>query len=232
MPDPQAILTALQNVELFAALDAPQLQTVVAATRRIKLEENSPLFQHGQAAEEFFLVLRGQIKLFRLSEDGDEKVIEIIAPGRLFAEAVMFMEKQAYPVNAEAVSDVELLAIANRAFMRILRASPDTCFRVMGVMSQRLHRHLNEIDSLTLHNATYRLVCYLLNEIAQADHADQGFTLNTPKHVVASRLSIQPETLSRILSRLCKQDLIKVRGSRVEVLNHGGLQTLVSGHPL
>ncbi len=233
MPDTQSIPATLANLEHFAALDEQQLNALAAATRRIKLEENAPLFQHGQPAEEFFLVLRGQVKLFRLSEDGDEKVIEIITPGRLFAEAVMFMAKQAYPVNAEAVSMVELLAISNKAFIRILRESPDTCFRVMGVMSQRLHRLLNEIDSLTLHNATYRMVSYLLNEIAQAGGAeDQGFTLNTPKHVVASRLSIQPETLSRILSRLSKQGLIEVHGSRVEVLDHSGLQVLVSGQAL
>jgi CRP-like cAMP-binding protein len=139
----------------------------------------------------------------------------------------MFMERQAYPVNAEAVQATELLAISSRVFTRILRDSVDTCFRVMGVMSQRLHRHLNEIDSLTLHNATYRLVSYLLNEAA---HRDQpSLQLNTPKHVVASRLSIQPETLSRILSRLSKQNLIEVRGSHIEVLDYDGLLELVAG---
>jgi CRP-like cAMP-binding protein len=53
--------------------------------------------------------------------------------------------------------------------------------------------------------------------------------LNTPKHVVASRLSIQPETLSRILSRLSKQSLIEVRGSHIEVLDYDGLLELVAG---
>jgi CRP/FNR family transcriptional regulator, dissimilatory nitrate respiration regulator len=97
------------------------------------------------------------------------------------------------------------------------------------VMSQRLHRHLNEIDSLTLHNATYRLVSYLLNEAAHSNRDQPSLQLNTPKHVVASRLSIQPETLSRILSRLSKQNLIEVRGSHIEVLDYDGLLELVAG---
>jgi CRP-like cAMP-binding protein len=152
--DNDKIQSILRNVGHFAALDETQMASIAAATRLVKLGENESLFQHGQPAEDFFLVLQGQIKLFRLSEGGDEKVIEIITPGRLFAEAVMFMERQVYPVNAEAVQASELLAISTRVFTRLLRESVDTCFRVMGVMSQRLHRHLNEIDSLTLHNAT------------------------------------------------------------------------------
>jgi CRP/FNR family transcriptional regulator, dissimilatory nitrate respiration regulator len=213
----------------FSALDDQQLATLAAACRLVRLDENENLFQHGQPAEDFFLVLAGQIKLFRLSEGGDEKVIEIITPGRLFAEAVMFMERQVYPVNAQAVQATELLAISSRVFTRILRESVDTCFRVMGIMSQRLHRHLNEIDSLTLHNATYRLVSYLLNEAAHGKQEASSLQLNTPKHVVASRLSIQPETLSRILSRLSKQNLIEVRGSHIEVLDYDGLLELVAG---
>ena len=219
----------LRNVGHFAALDDAQLATLAGATRLVKLGENENLFQHGQPAEEFFLVLSGQVKLFRLSEGGDEKVIEILTPGHLFAEAVMFMDRQVYPVNAEAVQATELLAISNRVFTRILRESVDTCFRVMGIMSQRLHRHLNEIDSLTLHNATYRLVSYLLNEAAHGKQEASSLQLNTPKHVVASRLSIQPETLSRILSRLSKQNLIEVRGSHIEVLDYDGLLELVAG---
>lgn len=219
----------LRNVGHFAALDDAQLATLAGATRLVKLGESENLFQHGQPAEEFFLVLSGQVKLFRLSEGGDEKVIEILTPGRLFAEAVMFMDRQVYPVNAEAVQATELLAISNRVFTRILRESVDTCFRVMGIMSQRLHRHLNEIDSLTLHNATYRLVSYLLNEAAHGKQEASSLQLNTPKHVVASRLSIQPETLSRILSRLSKQSLIEVRGSHIEVLDYDGLLELVAG---
>ena len=227
--DNDKIQAILRNVGHFAALDAQQLATLAGATRLVKLGENENLFQHGQPAEDFFLVLAGQVKLFRLSEGGDEKVIEIITPGRRFAEAVMFMERQVYPVNAQAVQATELLAIPNRVFSRMLRESVDTCFRVLGVMSQRLHRHLNEIDSLTLHNATYRLVSYLLNEAAHGKQDAATLQLNTPKHVVASRLSIQPETLSRILSRLSKQNLIEVRGSHIEVLDYDGLLELVAG---
>lgn len=205
----------LRRCYLFAALDDAQLRTVMASMQDITLEEGRILFEHGQPADRFFLLLDGQIKLYRLSEEGDEKVIEIIRPGQTFAEAVMFMSGRVYPVNADALSNSRLLAFSNATVKEVLRGSVDTCFKLMADMSQRLHRLLNEIDSLTLHNATYRLVSYLLSELPQDVLQSPEIVLTTPKHIIASRLSIKPETFSRILTRLSRDGLIVVRGNSI-----------------
>ncbi len=205
----------LRRTYLFSALDDAQLQVMKDAMQVIKIEEGRALFEHGQPAERFFLVLEGQIKLYRLSEEGDEKVIEIVRPGETFAEAVTFMSGKFYPVSASALVDSRLLSFSNEAFRDILRGSVDSCFRLMADMSQRLHRRLNEIDSLTLHNATYRLVSYLLQELPDDVLESPEIVLTTPKHVIASRLSIKPETFSRILTKLSRDGLIVVRGNSI-----------------
>jgi len=89
----------------------------------------------------------------------------------------------------------------------------------MADMSQRLHQRLNEIDSLTLHNATYRLVTYLLGELPEGVLTSTEIVLTTPKHIIASRLSIKPETFSRILTRLARDGLIVVRGNSIVLAN-------------
>lgn len=205
----------LRRCYLFAALDDAQLRSVMASMQDVRLDEGRILFEHGQPADHFFLLLDGQIKLYRLSEEGDEKVIEIVRPGQTFAEAVMFMSGRVYPVNADALTNCRLLAFSNAAVKDVLRNSVDTCFKLMGDMSARLHRLLNEIDSLTLHNATYRLVSYLLSELPQNVLQSPEIVLTTPKHIIASRLSIKPETFSRILTRLQRDGLIVVRGNSI-----------------
>lgn len=205
----------LRRVYLFSALDDEQLRTVMASMQEIGLDEGRILFEHGQPAEKFFLLVEGQIKLYRLSEDGDEKVIEIVRPGQTFAEAVMFMSGKVYPVNADALVKSRLLAFPNAVYKDLLRNSVDACFRLMADMSQRLHQRLNEIDSLTLHNATYRLVSYLLGELPEDVLTSTEIVLTTPKHIIASQLSIKPETFSRILTRLARDGLIVVRGNSI-----------------
>lgn len=205
----------LKRCYLFSALNDEQLRKVMDAMQDVSVEEGSILFEHGQPAERFFLLIEGQIKLYRLSEDGDEKVIEIVRPGQTFAEAVMFMSGRFYPVSADALMNSRLLAFPNAVVKDLLRNSVDSCFRLMADMSQRLHRLLNEIDSLTLHNATYRLVSYLLGELPEDVLKSPEIVLTIPKHIIASRLSIKPETFSRILTRLARDGMIVVRGNSI-----------------
>ncbi len=205
----------LRRTYLFSALDDEQLRTVVASMQELNVDEGRKLFEHGQPADKFFLLCEGQVKLYRLSEEGDEKVIEIVRPGQTFAEAVMFMSGKVYPVNADALVKSRLLAFPNAVYKELLRNSVDACFRLMADMSQRLHQRLNEIDSLTLHNATYRLVTYLLGELPEGVLTSTEIVLTTPKHIIASRLSIKPETFSRILTRLARDGLIVVRGNSI-----------------
>ena len=79
----------------------------------------------------------------------------------------------------------------------ILHQSTDACFAVMAQMSRRLHWQVAELDRLTLHNAASRVVRYLLDQVPSTHLVTSEFQLDTPKHVIASRLSITPETLSR-----------------------------------
>lgn len=205
----------LRSIYLFARLSETQLARIKCNMHRLHLDEGEYLFEHGQAAERFFLVLNGHIKLLRLSPEGIEKVFEIIKPNETFAEAMMFMPNALYPVSAQAIGNTELLSFDSKTFVSLLKESMETCFFLMFEMSKRLRMWINEIDNLTLQNATYRLVNYLLYQLPE-DAPNQGeISFQIPKHVIASRLSIKPETLSRILNTLTTEGLISVQGRTI-----------------
>lgn len=216
----------LRLLPLFAELDEVQLARVVASAVPRRVARGARLFTQGDPARHFFLVREGTVKLFLLSRDGSEKVIEILREGDLFAEAVMFMEGHRYPVSAEALADSELLAFDNAVFIETLHKSPDLAFKALGALSRRMHGLLQEIDDLTLHNATWRLVGWVLAE-AERGGSEGEFTLSIPKQVIASRLSIKPETLSRIFARLRDDGLIHVEGEHLEILDRAGLKKLL-----
>ena len=218
----------LRRAYLFAEMSEPHLQAVINNAQETHLNLGAVLFRQGQPAERFFFVRDGLVKLFRLSPEGDEKIIEIIRPGETFAEAVMFMGPQArYPVSAEAVNESRLYAFEGKSFLNLLRESNDAVFGLLGSMSRRLHMLVNQIDSLTLQNATYRLVAYLLEQIPRDVKTSPEVQLTTPKGVIASRLAIQPETLSRILAKLRQGNLIEVQGNHITVRDVQALRDLV-----
>ncbi|WP_133719022.1 Crp/Fnr family transcriptional regulator [Methylocaldum gracile] len=209
---------------LFAELEEPQLTQVIAAALPVWLEAGEELFSHGQRASRFYILETGTIQLYRLSAAGEEKVIELIQPHQSFAEAVMFMEGNLYPVSARAIVPSELWGFDMKVFRTVLQTSPAVCFRLLGRMSQRLHQLLQEIDELTLQNATMRVAQYLLRSAPDQNCTCYSVQWETPKQVLASRLSVRPETFSRILQQLVQAGMIQVHGKTVEVLDAARLR--------
>lgn len=222
----------LRQVYLFSSMNDEQLARIEQATRIVNLDAGADLFHYRDPCTHFFYLRHGAMKLYRLSPEGDEKVIEIVRPGQTFAEAVMFMERaEGYPVTATAVQPSELLQFDSETFTDILKHSSSSCFKLMAVMSQRLRWQVNEIDRLTLHSATFRLTSFLLEELQNMPGPDHTVHLNAPKSVLASRLGIQPETFSRILNRLSGKNLIKVERQSIRITDITGLREQLLEYP-
>jgi len=208
----------LRRIYLFSALDENQLAQVLRTMSVVHLNSGQLLFEQGGECHTFYAVQTGLIKLFRLSPQGGEKIYELLGPGRTFAEAIMFMEQHTYPVCAQALAPTEVLAFPHSTFGNILKESVETGFRVMGDISMRLRKLIMEVDQLTLQNATMRLINYLQKKpLPDSGSAEIDIELNIPKSILASRLSIQPETFSRILKKLKEQGLIEVSGKTIHV---------------
>lgn len=175
------------------------------------------LVRQGQPAERFFLVLKGRVKLYRISADGQEKVVEIIQAGQTFAEAVMFMQRSEYPVCAETLEAVQLVSFPNRLMLTLLEENPQACLHLLGHMSIRLHQRLGELETLTLQNATQRFALYLIQQLEDRSQETVDIELPLPKRLIAARLSMQPETLSRIMARLNQEGLIEMRGRNIHI---------------
>ncbi|MGD2055829.1 MAG: Crp/Fnr family transcriptional regulator [Gammaproteobacteria bacterium] len=215
----------LRHHHLFAGLSDGQLARVLKTAHLIHLDEGQHLFECQQEARYFFMVHSGAVRLYLSAPDGTEKVVHIAARGDTFAEAITFMAAQVYPVNASALSASEIIAFSNSTFREILSESTDTCFRLMADMSAWLKKQLNEIDALTLQNATLRFSNYLLHQVPRGQLHDVEVTLIAPKHVIASRLSIQPESLSRILRNMQQAGLISVHSNTILIRDVEALET-------
>ncbi len=217
-------LEQLREHFLFALLNDEQFARVQPFIKAVELNAEAHLFHCNDQARDFFLLRTGQIQLYRLSPTGEEKVIEIIQPGQTFAEAVMFLKSNAYPVSCKAVSESMLWRVDMEVFRSILQESNDLCLHLLGHMSRRLHGAIQDIEQLTLQNASMRVIHLLLKSAPDNSANCYQLEWETPKQILASRLSVRPETFSRILQQLSRKGLIRVQGKTIEVLNARRLQ--------
>lgn len=208
---------------MFGRLTEDQLEQVVRRAKRITLKEGKSLFEQGDTANRFYLVLYGHIKLFRLAPGGNEKVIEVVDAGHTFAEALMFLEQPRYPVCAQSLGASEVISIDAVDFLGMLRESIDLCLLMLGDMSFRLRSMIREIDDLSQQSATCRVAGYLFTH---APANSNEFDLQIPKHVLASWLSVKPETFSRIIKSLRSDNVLEIKGSKVLIKDRAALEKI------
>ena len=127
---------------------------------------------------------------------------------------------------APTMKDTELFAIDAQKYAELLHHSVDSCFKLLGSMSQRIHSLVSDIDSLTLHSSKSRLAGYLINCLSY--HPKGIINLELPKGVIASRLSMKPETFSRALHSLDESGIINVEKRVVTILDESALREIAN----
>lgn len=216
----------LKENYLFASLDEAQQKEIESHARRRRLDAGEQLFSQGDKANLFWWLEKGRIKLYRLSRDGDQKIMGVVDPRQSFAEGILFMENPRYPVNAEAIMETEAIGFERGTYLDILETSFDTCRGLFRQMVRRTQRHLDEIEALTIQNARYRLVNYLLRLHSAAGKSASTFKLPVAKQLIASQLAVRPETLSRLFRELEQDNLIRVKGNTIYILDRTALENL------
>ena len=210
----------LAHLPLFRELSAEQIEQIAAGTREKRAAKGEMLFQKGDTPRGFYVIVFGQVKLAFPSSQGNEKVVEIVGPRQSFGEAVMFMGRP-YPVFAETLSDTLLFFIAENVVLDLLQRDPSFARRMLAGLSLRLHSLLQDVESYSLRSSTQRVIGYLLQHCGENEAEDGAITIALPtsKQVIASRLNLTPETLSRILHDLGQAQLISMQGRKITV--HG-----------
>ncbi|MDO9449616.1 MAG: Crp/Fnr family transcriptional regulator [Rugosibacter sp.] len=211
----------ITHLPLFQMLDPEQRAQLLLGIHSCHLKKGEFLFNAGEPPSGLYIVVFGQIKLAVQSVQGEEKVVEIIGPQQSFGEAVMFLDRP-YPVTAEALADSLLLHVARDQINTMLAQDVSFARKMLAGMSMRLHSLIQDVESYSLRSSTQRVIGYLLQQCPATDGSSETFgqvefILPASKQVIASRLNLSPETLSRIFAELSRAGLINVDGRTVKV---------------
>lgn len=154
-------------------------------------------------------------------------IIEVLEPGATFGETRVFLEDPRFHVSCNALVDSEVVAIEAENFRTVLSQSVDTCLVLLRKLSRHAETLVDEVERLALQNGTSRVAGYLLGQLPPGRNE---YVLKVPKGVLATRLAIRAETLSRILKQLSAEGIVSVTSRNiVRVHSREKLQRLVNG---
>ena len=204
----------VQAAPLLHGVPETLCDRLLADGTRIGLSRGETLFHQGEPAERFFIVLDGGVRLYRLAADGGECLVGLFSTGDSFAEAVA-LSGGCYPVAAEATASSTLLAITAGDFRRLLLEEPELGLRIISGLSLRLHTLVMRLEQQTTRSTTERVAAFL---ITLCPRLDTSVVVRLPcsKQLLAQRLGMQPESLSRALARLRERG-VEVDGAEVRI---------------
>ncbi|NVJ91227.1 MAG: cyclic nucleotide-binding domain-containing protein [Methylocystaceae bacterium] len=201
------------KVPFFEGLSIDDISNLLNHSSVIETPKGRLLFSQGDVADKFYVILEGRVKLFLTNEEGEESIIEIYGAQSSFAEAAMFASAR-FPVNGETTSASRLIQVEGPSFLRVLQENKEMCQKITTQMARRYRSLQNEIIHLKTHSPAQRLGVFFLSLVGDAQ--GQDVVLPYSKNLIAARVGMKPESLSRALGRLkeigviCEKDRLRV----------------------
>lgn len=205
----------LRNLGFFAHLDEVQLNALSSKMIQHHYSKGSMLFFEGEEPKAFMFLVKGRLKLYKSDPKGNEVILNHFEPFSSIAE-VAVLDEIPYPASAMFESDGSVIFLQVAEFKQIIKREPEIAFALMRSLTAKV-RNLEKLISLNLVlDSTARVAKYIL--LHEDDFNDMK------KNVIAHDLNMTPETLSRILKKFKKMELIATEGNTLKILNHEGMR--------
>ncbi len=213
---------------LLAATPEPVAQKVLEAAHERLFDRGATIFLQGERAKAIYIVAEGWVKLYRIAPNGAEAVVGVFTKGASFGEAVAFRSDN-YPVAAEAVTDCTLIRIETDAFLRQIRENPEVAISILSATYQHLHSLVAQVEALKAQTGSQRVAEFLL-ELAACPAGACEVILPYDKVLIAGRLGMKPESLSRAFARL-KEQGVTIRQNVAQISDIAILREFVEEDP-
>jgi CRP/FNR family transcriptional regulator len=218
------ILNIISTIPLFNGLPDDQLSAIRQIAVEKQYNKGQTIFSEEDETKGLFVVVNGRVKIYKVSSEGKEQILHIIEAGQSFGEVTVFTGQQ-MPANAQALAKSRLLLFPTSAFVGLVTANPSLALNLLAILSKKLRQFAAQIENLSLKEIPARLASYLIY-LAEEQGSEDAVTLNVSKGQLASLLGTIPETLSRIFAKLSGQNLIRVEGPKITLLDLQGIEDL------
>jgi CRP/FNR family transcriptional regulator, cyclic AMP receptor protein len=212
-------MEGLQRVSIFERLDGDELDALEKIAKKVKLRGDQAIFFEGDRSDSLYVILTGSAKVFRTSDDGEQKIISTLSAGSFFGELAM-LDGQPRSAGVAALEDSELLAIGHREFREFISRNPNVLWKVMEALCERVRRLGADLLDMSFRDVPYRLLRALVQLAgkhgeSRLDGLRIGVKLSARD--LAGMVGANGERISRLLTKFQDEGLIRTEGDYIIV---------------
>ncbi len=208
-------------VPIFNHLEEEQMDEVMALIHSRSYKKGEDIYQTGNASDALYIVRRGRVKIYRISESGKEQILRILNPGDFTGELALFNES-VHDAFASALVDTDICMIKRNDLQNLLLKYPNISMKILSELSHRLAQSETQTTRAT-ERVELRIALFLVESMDHNSKSDV-ITLPMSKKDLASYLGTTPETISRKLLEFEDAGLIKQLSNKsIKIIDVDGL---------
>ena len=213
--------------ELFEKLEQLYLETTGHEIQQYKhYHKNQHVYHFGEIPKGIYYIKEGSVKVTRFGANGREIIIRV-AQSHDFVGYLSLLKSWSYKTSAISMEESEIYFIAKPIFMKSLHADHDFAYGVIDLLCDKLFDSTQGVIDLATKSVKQRLCTALLtlqNGSLTQDHTSG--IIRFKRKDIAAMIGTIPETVSRQLAELEKEDMIRASEKHLEIINRDKLARL------
>jgi CRP/FNR family transcriptional regulator, nitrogen oxide reductase regulator len=207
------------NLPLFEGFSAADLDTILGEARSLRFAKNSAVFQQGEEAHSFFVLLHGHVRASKTTPTGEQIVVRYIAAGETFGVA-RAIGLQHYPATATAVDDSVVLAWPSGTGPRAGEKFPEPANNTLQAVGARLQETHTRVVEMSTQQVEQRIAHALLRLVKQSGRkVEHGLEIDFPisRQDIAQMTGTTLHTVSRTLSAWETKGLVESTRQKIVI---------------
>jgi CRP/FNR family cyclic AMP-dependent transcriptional regulator len=216
----------LSNTPLFAGLAHEELQSLASSMGKRTFGKGMIIFHEDSHGQTLYIIESGRVRIFLLSEAGQEISVNVYGPGEIFGELSVF-DGLPRSAGAAALENTVTYTLHRDDFLRHLAASPRMAQSIIQMLCQRLRYTTTYAEGLSFLDISGRVAAKLLelaDRYGRQDGAEVEIDLSLTQAELATWVGATRESVNKVLGAFRDQGLIAVEGQTITILDPEGLR--------
>lgn len=201
---------AIRRIPRFTGISAEAEAWLCERAHVRTVDKGQAIFYEGDPCTAFYMVLEGEVKVYKVLESGRELILDLFRPGEAFGE-VALVDGSDLPANAVAMEDSSIFTLGRRDYLHLLERHPEVARSIIRDLTLRMHalrRRVEVLGEMGVESRIAQLLQIYARQVGREDAQGMLIPLRLSRNEVASLVGARIETVIRIMSRWQKEELV------------------------